>query len=142
MKMKRKPRRCTVLHDGPDAVDVRVGTKLRQARRLAGLSQSDLAAGIQVPFQAVQKYEQGESRLSASRPFHAADFLGCPISSFFDHTGIKARKKNGDAFTTRELELIRALRGIEREGVRDALVGLITNISISGPKEKARSKSN
>src|SRR5271154_7637768 len=79
----RRPRR-TVREHGPDPVDVHVGKRLRQARLLAGLSQEELGDGIGVSFQAVQKYEQGENRLSASRLFRAAKLLDRPVSFFFD----------------------------------------------------------
>ena len=77
-------RRRTVREHGPDPVDVHVGKRLRQARLLAGLSQEELGDGIGVSFQAVQKYEQGENRLSASRLFRAATLLQQPVAFFFE----------------------------------------------------------
>jgi ribosome-binding protein aMBF1 (putative translation factor) len=75
--------RRTVLSDGPDPIDVHVGQRLRAARHLAGLSQAELGAGIGASFQAAQKYEQGQNRLSASRLFHAAEVLHLSVSFFF-----------------------------------------------------------
>ena len=64
-----------------------VGRRLRQARFLAGMSQEELGAGIGVSFQAVQKYEHGENRLSASRLYKAARLLDRPVSFFFEELG-------------------------------------------------------
>src|SRR5271165_6286229 len=68
-------------------VDGAVGQRLREARLLAGLSQTDLAKSLGISFQAVQKYESGENRLSASRLLAAAEFVGKPVSFFFDELG-------------------------------------------------------
>lgn len=76
-------KRHTVREDGPDPIDVHVGHCLRQARLIAGMSQNELGAGIGVSFHAVQKYEQGENRVSASRLFKAAQLLKGPVSFFF-----------------------------------------------------------
>ena len=51
---------------------------------LLGLSQTELGDGIGLTFQAIQKYERGENRLSASRLFAAAKLLGCSVSFFFE----------------------------------------------------------
>ena len=69
----RKPRKRRANH-----VDLSVGQRLRQARLLAGASQEDVGTAIGVSFQAVQKYENGENRLSAGRLAAAAKFLGVP----------------------------------------------------------------
>src|SRR5256885_866973 len=74
-KVNTARRRRSIRERGPDPVDVHVGRRLRQARFLAGISQEELGAGIGVSFQAVQKYEHGENRLSASRLFKAARLL-------------------------------------------------------------------
>jgi transcriptional regulator with XRE-family HTH domain len=60
--------------------DFAVGARLRQARLLAGASQEDLGAAIGVSFQAVQKYENGENRLSAGRLAAAAKYLNVAMS--------------------------------------------------------------
>jgi transcriptional regulator with XRE-family HTH domain len=64
-------------------VDVHVGLQLQQQRRRAGFSQQQLAAGLGVSFQQVQKYENGANRISASRLYQLSRLLGVPISYFF-----------------------------------------------------------
>lgn len=65
-------------------VDRHVGARLRDRRLLLGQSQGDVAACCGVTFQQIQKYERGSSRISASRLFLIANFLGVPVVYFFE----------------------------------------------------------
>jgi transcriptional regulator with XRE-family HTH domain len=120
--------RRTTRDHGPDPIDVAVGRRLRQARLLAGLSQEELGHGIGVSFQAVQKYEHGENRLSASRLFRAAKFLGRPIAFFFDEAQGELPAEDPAAFTRDEIELVRHYRQIGNEDVRDNLLQVTKRI--------------
>jgi transcriptional regulator with XRE-family HTH domain len=64
-------------------VDRLIGERLRGERQRKGLSQGDLAKGVGITFQQIQKYEKGLNRVSASRLLEIARFLGVPISVFF-----------------------------------------------------------
>src|ERR1700733_780718 len=121
----RRRLRRTVREHGPDPVDVHVGKRLRYARLLRGLSQEELGDGIGVSFQAVQKYEQGENRLSASRLFRAAKLLEQSVAFFFD--AIEGEPQTGGAptvFSRDEIDLVRHFRLIESEDVREHLLGV------------------
>lgn len=65
-------------------VDIHVGKKLKHLRVLRGLTQTDVANGLQISFQQVQKYELGRNRISASRLFELSNILDVPTSYFFD----------------------------------------------------------
>lgn len=65
-------------------VDVHVGSRIAHRRRSLGLSQSDLGQALGLTFQQIQKYERGANRVSASRLWEAAGFLGVPVSYFFE----------------------------------------------------------
>ena len=69
---------------GPDPIDIHVGARLRLRRLLLGLSQSGLARPLGLSFQQVQKYENGNNRISASMLHHLANALDVPIGFFFD----------------------------------------------------------
>jgi transcriptional regulator with XRE-family HTH domain len=75
-----------------------------------------------VSFQAVQKYEQGENRLSASRLWRAAQFLQRPVSFFFDEIDGTTAAGPQTTFTRDEIDLVRHFRSIASEDVRDRLV--------------------
>ncbi|PZQ43396.1 MAG: transcriptional regulator, partial [Phenylobacterium zucineum] len=64
-------------------VDLHVGARLRLARKNKGFSQSQLAHGLGLTFQQVQKYERGVNRISASKLYDAAGVLGVPAEWFF-----------------------------------------------------------
>jgi transcriptional regulator with XRE-family HTH domain len=68
---------------GPHPIDVSVGERLRQARKVRGISQGLLGEAIGISFQQVQKYERGFNRVSASKLAEAALYLGVPIQYFF-----------------------------------------------------------
>jgi transcriptional regulator with XRE-family HTH domain len=121
-------RRRTIREHGPDPVDVHVGRRLRQARFLAGMSQEELGAGIGVSFQAVQKYEHGENRLSASRLFKAARLLDRPVSFFFEELGGEAVAKESNGFSREEIELVRHFRQIPSDEVREHLLQMTKRI--------------
>src|SRR5262245_25163813 len=67
----------------PTQVDEHVAKRIRLRRVLLGLSQDELAKRLGVTAQQVQKYEAGESRVSASRLYAIALHLAVPIMWFF-----------------------------------------------------------
>ena len=69
--------------DTPDPVDVHVGSRIRERRRVLGLSQEKLADALGLTFQQVQKYERGANRVSGSKLYATARFLGCEVGDFF-----------------------------------------------------------
>jgi transcriptional regulator with XRE-family HTH domain len=65
-------------------IDLHLGKRLRQRRRLLGLTQQQVAEAVGVRFQQIQKYECGANRISAARLWRMAKALQAPVSSFFD----------------------------------------------------------
>ena len=121
----------------PNPVDVHVGARLRQRRKLLGMNQTKLGSSIGLTFQQVQKYEKGTNRISASRLYALSGTLDVPIEYFFSDmptavaassptlVGGRAKKPPSyepDPMTTREtLELVRAYYKIEDVNVRNRL---------------------
>ena len=70
-----------------DPIDVYVGSRVKKYRLLLRVSQEELAEAIGVTFQQVQKYESGHNRISASRLYDIATFLGRRVQDFY--TGIE-----------------------------------------------------
>lgn len=67
-----------------NGIDSAVGGRIRQRRKMLGLSQTELADRIGVKFQQVQKYESGVNRVAASRLWKIATTLKVPITYFFE----------------------------------------------------------
>ncbi len=68
----------------PNAIDKYVGARIRMRRMMLGLSQTNLADGVNLAFQQVQKYEKGTNRVSASRMQQFAKILNVPVQFFFE----------------------------------------------------------
>ena len=116
-------------------IDLYVGKRLRQRRRLLGLTQQQLAGEVKIRFQQIQKYESGANRISASRLWSLARALDVPVSYFFD--GIDAdvseeMEMNGDSahgsntpadvFSNKEtIDLVRAFYNLGEEPRRRLL---------------------
>jgi transcriptional regulator with XRE-family HTH domain len=80
-----------VLSKKPNLVDQHVGRRIRLRRVLLSLSQENLAQLLGGSPQQVQKYEAGETRVSASRLYEIGQHLGVPITWFFADLDDEAR---------------------------------------------------
>ena len=120
--MARSPyRRSPVSEAVRDPIDIHIGSRLRTGRVLAGMSLNELADAIGVSFQAVQKYECGENRLSVRRLYEVASALKRPIRFFFDELEANPAAPEKTDFTRDEIELVRHFRQISNETIRDHL---------------------
>ncbi len=68
-----------------NAVDRKLGQRVRSRRLEIGMSQEKLAELLGVTFQQVQKYEKGVNRIAASRLFDIAAALDVPVARFFEN---------------------------------------------------------
>lgn len=107
-------------------VDTHVGRKLKQARTLRRLSQTDVARKLKLSFQQIQKYEIGSNRIAASRLFELAQVLDVPPSYFFeglyDNTNMAPSEDSG-------LEIVSALAAIRDDTVKSRIVTFIKDVS-------------
>ncbi|MFI4965824.1 MAG: helix-turn-helix domain-containing protein [Caulobacterales bacterium] len=78
-------------------IDVLVGQRLRQRRRLLGYSQQALGAACGVTFQQIHKYESAVCRLSVVMLWQLANALEVEIGYFFvgltDDLALDGRRK-------------------------------------------------
>ncbi len=82
--IKEKRARRTVAQDGPNPVDVHVGSRIRLRRRVLNLTQLQLSDLLGITFQQVQKYEKGLNRVSASSLWDISRVLEVPMDFFFE----------------------------------------------------------
>jgi transcriptional regulator with XRE-family HTH domain len=122
-----------------NAIDVHVGSRLRLRRIELGLSQGALANQLGVSFQAVQKYETGDIRISASRLYAAAQALKVPPSFFFD--GADEGAQTGEPveqFDRRDVAaLLRGYYGIRNPRLQADVRRLITTLGDAPCEESA-----
>jgi transcriptional regulator with XRE-family HTH domain len=134
----RRPRRRTAKEHGPDPVDVHVGQQLRQARAVAKLTQAEFGRRLRMSFQLVQKYEQGEIRIAASRLYRMARLLGKSVEFFFEGLGEGAAS---GALDRHEIELVCAFRAISKSEVRSRFAALVADMAgrtLPAPKSRRR----
>ena len=66
------------------AADVQIGGRIRERRKVMGVSQTDLGRALGVTFQQIQKYERGANRVAAATLLRIAERLDCTTSQLLD----------------------------------------------------------
>ncbi len=126
-------KRRTVIFDGPDPIDQHVGGQLRLRRAQAGMTQTELGAKVGLSFQAVQKYETGENRISASRLYQLARVLNVSLPYFFDgldETGNPEQAVGVSDLTRKEASMVLgAYYGIKDPRLRSACLLIMTRMA-------------
>jgi transcriptional regulator with XRE-family HTH domain len=102
-----------------NALDQRVGERLRSRRLKMGFSQTVLGAAAGVTFQQVQKYERGVNRISAGRMIQFAEKLGVNPAYFVEGFGDGSKAKRDAAKNARAIDSIAATE--EGVAVLDAM---------------------
>jgi transcriptional regulator with XRE-family HTH domain len=133
------------VNKGHNAIDKHVGNRVRMRRLMLDLTQMQLADGLGLTFQQVQKYEKGINRISASRLHRLSHILGVPVPFFFEGAprelhlpelaeGGSTIASDVSAFlsTSDGVALIRAYTRIKHPKVRRAIVALVEQI-VAGP---------
>jgi transcriptional regulator with XRE-family HTH domain len=128
-----------VPRSGLNPIDKHVGSRVRMRRLMLKMSQSDLADGLGLTFQQVQKYEKGTNRIGASRLQQISQILQVPVPFFFDRapgqSGVVAEIADSDSYvndflaTSDGLALAKAFMRISDSKLRRAIVGLVQQIT-------------
>ena len=107
-----------------------VSNNVRVERRKQGMTQEDIARGLGMSYQQVQKYESGANRISVGRLYEIAKILKIPVEQLFmGCTG-------GDELAVGEestdlLELRQDFGMIDNIPVRFAISGLVKSLNPS-----------
>lgn len=95
-------------------VDTHVGNRLRTLRTMRGLTQADVAQGLDISFQQVQKYELGRNRISASKIYDIANILNVPPAYFFEGLNAPETVSTSTAQTPEEAALLANYRALDK----------------------------
>jgi transcriptional regulator with XRE-family HTH domain len=107
-----------------------VGQKIRIYRKLKGLTLGDIAAELDLSYQQVQKYEKGESRISAFTLHRLALILGINLNDFMkDYPSTIQPYMLGDAHATPTPLVI-------SDAERDKLIVYFSRITNAQVREK------
>lgn len=126
-------------------IDKHVGQRVRQARLLINISQTDVGNELGLTFQQVQKYENGTNRISASKLYAISGIVGRPVAWFFeglpDQGNLLGPQPDDPvqilANTRQGVELARAFIEIESAQMRDAIL-LMAMAAAAGPVAKRK----
>jgi transcriptional regulator with XRE-family HTH domain len=139
----------------PHPIDTYVGGRMRLRRIQLGLSQGALASKVGVSFQAVQKYESGDIRISASRLYDVSQVLQVSPAFFFEGypdglvakniaqnaTGNASGHASGDVsetFDRREImTLVRGYYGIRDPQLQADILRLISKLGNRDSRDEA-----
>jgi transcriptional regulator with XRE-family HTH domain len=128
-----------VPRSGLNPIDGHVGSRVRMRRLMLKMSQSDLADGLGLTFQQVQKYEKGTNRIGASRLQQISQILQVPVPFFFDRapgqSGAAVEIADSDSYvneflaTSDGLALVKAFMRLPNPKLRRAIVHLVEQIT-------------
>lgn len=134
----------------PTIVDVTVGERLRKRREALEISQDDLAQGLGITYQQLQKYERGDNRISAGRLYDAAKILKTSIAFFFEgldplHAAVRRGvAEEGEGFAgaedTQLVEMVLAVKQVKDPAVRNNLVAMVKKQAKAAKKPAAKSR--
>ncbi|MEL6257702.1 MAG: helix-turn-helix transcriptional regulator [Pseudomonadota bacterium] len=112
-------------------IDQMVGERIRRRRVLLGLTQDQLADGLGISYQQVQKYETGANRVSAGRLYQIAVSLDTRISYFFEGAdGSAGAFSDNDIASSRNvIELVRSFSKITDDKVRATVMTLVRTLA-------------
>jgi len=118
-----------------DLVDKHVGNRIRERRRELHISQQDISDILGVSYQQLQKYENGNNRISAGRMFLLAHILKVEVGYFYlglpPSEELFKGKMNDLDFVMPEIDSLQAT------SLRQALTDLVHAIRDSEKKDPA-----
>ena len=125
--------------NGPDPLDVAIGSRVRARRRMLGLSQTALGEELGVTFQQVQKYERGINRISGSTLIRLGRVLGVPAGSLLgdDETAHGAPPPWADLMKSGVAETVEALASVKSPAVRRQIVALARALAENASNDEA-----
>ena len=108
-----------------------VGERIRQYRGERGYTQGTLAQALGLSYQQVQKYENGNNRVSIGKLYEIAKTLNVPIEAFFEGTE-DAEAMLGLEIASGAKNLIDDFQNIDELDVRAAISSLVKSLARSG----------
>ncbi|MEI9929124.1 MAG: helix-turn-helix transcriptional regulator [Rhizomicrobium sp.] len=118
----------------PHPLDIALGSRVRLRRKELGMSQDQLARGVGITFQQVQKYEHGTNRISFSRLVEMSEALECSVGDLIGN--LDKSKSSGSlskqiAYLTEPgaSDLLEAYASIESPKRRRAILNLARQLA-------------
>jgi transcriptional regulator with XRE-family HTH domain len=127
--------------NSPQPTDKHVGVRVRMRRLMLHMSQSSLGDALGITFQQIQKYENGKTRVSASRLQEMANVLQVPVPFFFEGLPAYSPESGGKAAapppasvaeflaTTDGPSLCKSFMQIKSRNLRSTIVHLVEELT-------------
>ena len=124
----------------PHPTDKHVGARVRMRRKMAAMSQSQLADALGITYQQMQRNEKGLNRIAASRLQQISHILQVPVAFFFEgmpNASTHGSNRNAllmtqiDDFVSDSygLRLMEAFSRIDNAALRRKIVKLVQEIA-------------
>jgi len=117
-----------------------IGAKIKSFRKKCGITQMGLANSMGISYQQIQKYENGETKITVERLKQVADIFKIPINIFLENNiifdkiyTIKEDVEFPDSFSINdlqsdELSLLKLYRSIKNDRVKEGLLWQLKGI--------------
>lgn len=117
------------------AINKNIGLRIKLLRELSSRTQNDLARSLGISFQQVQKYEKGQSNISAARLFHISQILGSDIGFFFEDGDNRAVSPSDICIAAEPdvLEFLQYRQKVKNKDVSVAMRSLLNALSTNNP---------
>jgi len=102
-------------------IDKHVGQRIKMRRKYTGLTLEAVAKNLDVTYQTIQKYERGDSRITAGQLMLLARTLNIDISYFYDGIDSIINPHVDTAVNS-------ALKGLKNPSIQKAFVDLIEQV--------------
>lgn len=122
-----------------------IGIEIKRIREAHGMSQMELAEGVGVSFQQIQKYEKGINRISVERIQQIAKALGTSVNTLFEKERVPMVSEPPDEYspkgrlmdvTQEEVKLLQLFRKIDNKKLKEGLVQQLRGLAeLLGRKE-------
>lgn len=104
--------------------NTQIGSKIREFRLQAGLTQEKLAEELGITFQQIQKYERGITKVNLAKLQRLAEVLKLPIVAFFENGNYSAFQ-----LTDEEKQLLSSYRKIKSADHRNSVLDIVSGLS-------------
>lgn len=122
-----------------DELDAEIGRRLREARIVRGMSQTDLGQALGITFQQIQKYERGLNRIGSGRLFKISRILRLPVTYFYDGleeaagpASLQPAVEPSEALATKTIRVARMLNELPDGEIKDSVFKLIRSFARAG----------
>ncbi len=116
----------------PQAADVHIGHRVREARLAKGLSQTELGNELGISFQQVQKYEKGTNRIGSGRLWAISRILGTPVSFFFEGLSTEDSAPEDHPLSRGTIKAAKELSEINDPEIKSQVMRLIKAVAKAG----------